>query len=278
MTVPETKIKTVKQVQKLLEEYPIIAIANLESMPTAQLTAMRKKLRGDVLIFMAKKRLVKLAFKNVKKEGMLQLNEYLVGMPALVLTKYNPFKLYAVLEKSKSKAPAKVGQVCPIDVIIPAGPTNFSPGPIISELASVGIKAGVEGGKIAIKQEKQVVAEGEILNEKQVGIMAKFDIKPMRIGINITAVLENGFIFTKDVLAIDEEEYFNNFCLAAGQAMNLSVEIGYITIENRETLLVKAFTEAKALAIEAGILTKDTVGDILGKAVAQMNALKVLVD
>ena len=44
------------------------------------------------------------------------------------------------LEKSKSNAPAKPGQTAPSDLVLPAGETPFTPGPMIGELGQLGIK------------------------------------------------------------------------------------------------------------------------------------------
>ena len=73
---------------------------------------------------------------------------HLKGMPALIFTKENPFSLFKTLKKSKTNAPAKANQTAPFDLIVPKGPTSFAPGPVIGELAILGIKSGVEINEI----------------------------------------------------------------------------------------------------------------------------------
>ena len=96
-----------------------------------------------------------------KKPGIEKLKDHLNGMPSLMFTKENPFRLAANLMKSKSKAPAKAGQVAPSDIVVEAGPTGFAPGPVIGELGQLGIKTSVENGKVAIKENKVLVKKGE---------------------------------------------------------------------------------------------------------------------
>src|SRR3989338_2085586 len=113
-------------------------------------------------------------------------------MPALLLKKENPFSLYKILKKSKSSASAKAGQIAPRDIIVPAGPTPFTPGPVISEFAALGIKAGVEGGKVAVKQDTTACKEGKPINAPLASMLARLGIEPMEIGLNLVAVFENG--------------------------------------------------------------------------------------
>lgn len=270
------KKESVKEFATLMKKYSVVAVADLEAMPTAQLTAMRKKLRNSVLIKMTKKPVMMLAMEKLKEEkpNIEKLKEHIKGSPALLFTNENPFKLFKILEKSKSKAAAKPGQKAPRDIIIPKGPTSFTPGPIISELASAGIKAGVEQGKIAIKEDKIIAKEGQVIDNKIATLLAKFNIMPMEIGLNVNAVYENGIIYTKDVLSIDENEFKNKISQASQSAFNLAIEISYPCAETINMLIQKAFANSRALSIEAGILTKDTANELLSRAEAQVIALK----
>ncbi|MFH1637373.1 MAG: 50S ribosomal protein L10 [Candidatus Woesearchaeota archaeon] len=273
--VSEAKKTAVKELKKLFKEYPVIGIVNLENLPSQQLQKMRHQLRGKMLILTAKGRLIKIAIKGItEKEGFEKLEEHIKGMPAIIFTNEDPFKLYKALQKSKSAAAAKPGQKAPNDLVISAGPTSFAPGPIISEFGSMGIKTAIEDGKIVIKADKVVAKEGDVINEKTASLLAKMGIEPMEIGLNLIAVYENGTIFTKDVLAIDEKEYIDNIKRLSSESMALAMHISYATKDTIRALLSKAYRETKALADSHDILTKDNVKDILAKAERQGSALK----
>jgi large subunit ribosomal protein L10 len=278
--VAQYKKDTVDEFVQLIKEYPIIAAVNMENLPTPQLQKMRAQLRGKIVLKMTKRRLLKLAFDKAKqfKPGVEKLVENLSGMPALLFTKDNPFRLYKILQQNKSSAPAKAGQVAPKDLVIPAGPTSFMPGPIIGELAALGIKAGVEGGKIAIKEDKVVAKQGEIIKQKVAELLLRFNITPMEVGLDLTAAYENGTIFTKSILHIDEKEYEQNIMNAASWATNLAFEIGYPIKEIIELMLNKAHSDAEALALSQDILTSGTTGHVLAKAHAHMHGLKAAVN
>lgn len=274
--VSKQKKETVKQFTKLLLDYPIVGAVDMENMPAAQLQQMRAQLRDTVVLLMAKRRLLTIAINQVKdkKKGIEQLLPHLKGMPALLFTKENPFTIYKIIQKSKSSAPAKAGQTAPRDVKVSAGPTTFAPGPVIGELGSCGIKAGIEEGKVVIKQDAIVVQEGQLISEKIAGILGRLGIQPMEIGLNIVAVYEDGTIYSKNILNVDEKEYLTKVSTAARWAFNLAIEAGILNKKTTEFMLIKAFTDSKALAISQDILTDKTVGDILAKAERQMQSVK----
>lgn len=270
------KVKEVEEIKNLLLNYPVLGIIDVEHLPARQLLKMRAQLRGSVLIRMSKARLIKIAMKAVEErvQGMEKLKEHVKGMPALFFAREDPFKLYKKIKKSTIKAPAKPGQKAPYDIVIDAGPTNFAPGPIISELSSFGLKTGIEQGKIVIKESKTVVKEGAVIDAKGSSLLAKFGIEPIEIGLNVVAVLDNGTLFTKSILAVDEEKYINDLKVLSLGAFNLAVKIGYASKDTINLLLSKAYREAFGLASTRDIITSDNVKRILAKAERQVSALK----
>ena len=57
------------------------------------------------------------------------------GQSALIFTDMNPFKLFKILEDSKTPAPAKPGAIAPADIVVPRGDTGSAPGPILGTAA-----------------------------------------------------------------------------------------------------------------------------------------------
>ena len=189
--VAPKKKELVARLLKLLQDYPVVAVVNMDGLPTPQLQRIRSQLRQTFTLVMTRKSLFLHAFDlfQEKNPKIAELKPHIKGIPALIFSKENPFSLYKILKKNKSPAAAKPGQISPQDISIPAGPTPFSPGPVISEFAQLGIKAGVEGGKVAVKETKVVVKEGEVIKSNLASMLARLGIEPIEIGINITAVL-----------------------------------------------------------------------------------------
>lgn len=266
----------VKEIVSLIKKYSIIGVVDMENMPAPQLLKMRTQLNGKALIRMSKGRLIQVAFDLVKDNvnGIDQLREHLKGMPALILTNENPFKLYKIIQKSKSAAPAKPGQKAPNDISIQAGPTPFAPGPIIGELGALGLKTAIENGKVAIKADKLLVREGEIITDKVAGLLTRFGIEPMEIGLNLVAVLEDGIVFTKGILAVDEKQYIADIKRLSSESMNLAVFAGYASKDTIKLLVAKAYRNANGLAESRDIMTSDNAKAVIAKAERQMQAVK----
>ena len=262
----DAKRATVQELKKMMDEYTVVGIVNVENLPAKQLQNMRETLRDTVKILMAKKRLIKIALNESKKPGLKELESKMRGMPAVLVTKENPFKLFKILKQNKSKAPIKEGQIAPNDIEVPAGPTPFAPGPIIGELGSFKIKTGVEGGKVAIKEDAIVANEGEEVSKTLAALLTRLGIEPMEIGLDLVGVYENGEILDKSILDIDEETFIKDLQGAAAQAFNLAFNSGYPTKETVKVMLSKAHQNARNLAISQDIPADGVMGDLLTKA------------
>ena len=271
----EQKKKLVQELTNDLDQYPIVGVVNLQHLPAQQLQVMRSMLKAKgVKLSMTRKKLLYLALSQSKKKNLDQLSAKIKGMPALLYTKENPFALNALIVKNKSEAPSKTGQTAPKDIVIKAGPTSFAPGPIISELAAVGIKTKVNAGKLEIIQDVTVAKEGEVISAKLAETLKRLDVKPMEVGLNLVAVWEDGLVFDSKQLHIDEKEYAQNIAQAASWALNLAVEAAYPTAETTELLVQKAFRESKAVSVEYAILTPETAEEILAKSEREALSVK----
>ncbi len=274
--IPEYKKNIVDEMSNLMRKSSITALVNMSDMPAPQLQAIRREMKGKISVYMTKKRLMKIALDKSKneKKNIEALANYFEGMPAFIFSNENPFKLSRLLQKSRTKAPAKAGQTAPSDIVISKGPTPFAPGPIISELSSIGLKVGVEGGKIAIKENTVIARKGEKIKPKVAEILARLDIRPMDVGLGMVAAYEDGIIYTRDVLETDEKAFSDKLNSAAVQAFNLAFNIAYTTKDNISLLIAKAFNDAKALGISQKIFDEGVIQELLGKAEMEMLSLK----
>ncbi|NJE12576.1 50S ribosomal protein L10 [Thermococcus sp. LS2] len=268
--VAEWKKKEVERLAEIIKSHPVVALVDVAGVPAYPISKMREKLRGKALLRVSRNTLIELAIKKAAKElgkpELEKLADYIQGGAAILATDMNPFKLYKLLEESKTPAPAKPGVPVPRDVVVPAGPTPLSPGPVVGEMQALGIPARIERGKVTIQKDTVVLKAGEIITPQLANILNKLGIEPLEVGLNLLAAYEDGIIYTPEVLAIDEEEYINMLQQAYMHAFNLSVNIAYPTAQTIEAIIQKAFLNAKSVAVEAGYITKETAGDIFGKA------------
>jgi len=274
--LPAWKKDEVADIEKKAKEFRLIGLVDMYGIPAQQVQQIRRNLRGKAVIKVTRNTLIKHAFEELGGE-FRNLSKYISGHSAIIFTNDNPFRLYRQLEKTKTKMAAKAGETAPEDIVIPAGPTSFKPGPIVGELQQAGIPAAIEAGKVKIRETRTVVRKGGVISVKLAEVLAKLDIKPMDVGLALQAAFHEGSIYEPKVLAIDETVFLSQIQLAGMQAFNLSVNAAIPTKETAPAILTKAVREARGLAIEANVYEKDVIDAIIGKAYRQGQALKGLV-
>ena len=273
--LPRWKKDEVEEIKRGIEEHSLVGVVDMYGIPASQVQQIRRNLRGTARVKMARNTLIEHAL-NELGGSVAALNDHAEGQSALIFTNENPFKLFKLLERTKTKMAAKPGETAPEDIVIPKGPTSFKPGPIVGELQQVGIPAAIEGGKVKIRETKTVVKKGEVINKKVADALVKLGVKPMDVGLILQAAYYRNTIFTPDLLAIDEDVYANNIVLAAQQAFNLSVNAVIPTRLTVAAIIGKAVSEARSVGVEASIYEKDIVDLIIGRAQREMLAVALV--
>lgn len=270
--IPQWKKDEIEEIKELIKKYPLFGVVGVAGIPAKQLQKMRRDLKDTAVLKVARNTLIKRAF-DESSEDVRKMEEYIDVQTALIFTEQNPFKLYKSLEKSKTPSPIKGGTVAPKDIVVQAGPTGFPPGPILGEMQSVGIPASIDSGKVMVKETKTVAKEGTVVPQKLAAMLTRLEVYPMIVGLDLRAVLEEGFVFTPDVLAIDDTKFLADLTLAASQALNLSVYAAYPTADSIRTIIAKATSESRNLGVYAAIPAPELMDALLGKAFSQMLAV-----
>lgn len=274
--VAPSKKEAVKKINELISGYPIVAVAKVSGIPGPQLQKIRAKLRGKAEILVSKNNLFLIAIDagEKAKPGLKGLAGSITSQTALVATKLNPFSLFKEMEATKQASPARGGEVAPDDIMVTEGETSFKPGPIVGELQKAGIPAGIEAGKVLIKKDKVLVKKGERIPRDLAPILAKLEIFPLTVGLDLQAAYESGTVYPANVLAIDEVKIMSQVGQAAVQAFNLAMFASYPTPMTIVPMLQRARLESMGLALEAAIPEKDTIEPLLARAYHQARALQ----
>lgn len=270
--IPQRKQDVVSQLVQELERRPVVGILDIRGIPSGQLNTMRRGLRGTAQITVAKKTLMRRAFAEAKaKAGELgQLDGHLTGQPAFISSELNPFKLFQRLEATKSKAPARGGEVATEDLVIRAGDTPFKPGPIVGELQKVGIPAAIESQKVVVRKDKVLVKAGEVITPPIAAVLTKFEIFPVEVGLNLNALVEDGLVYTPSILAVDVDQIMGDVRRGATSSFNLAVYAAYPNEVTMRPILAVANQKAMNLAVNAGVVNAQTVKVMMARAHGQM--------
>jgi len=269
------KKDAVTNLAKQISKSKVVGIINVHGVPAPAFQTMRTNLRGKAEITMLKNTLLKIALQQAGKDkkGLDKLAASVDGQCAVVTSELNPFRLFKQLDSTKTKMPARGGEVAPDDIEIKAGETPFKPGPVVGELQKAGLPAAIEQGKVVIKKDKLLVKKGDRIPRDVALVLSKLEIYPLTVGLDLSAAFEDGMIYKKDVLAVDDAMVLSQVISAAAGAMNLAVYISYPTRQSIRPMLANAHYKALNFAVNAKVANKVTIKLMLAKANAQMLSL-----
>ena len=270
---PQKKVQMYQQIQELPKKYNVIALVRMEKVRSSQLLPLRKKFKGQVEIVSIKDKVAQKALAEVKIPAIEKMVDKLVGQCVLMFTNMSPFKLNILLGKNKIMMAARGGDIASKDVIIKAGNTGITPGPILTDFKEAGVATKIDQGTVWITKDSTAAKKGDVISAKLATLLSKLDVKPVEAGISLDSAVAEGTIYAKDEMIIDVEKYRNAFAQAYQEALTLSIEIGYVTKENITLLLAKAAQGARSVAVEVGYLTDETKEQALQKAHSQAKAL-----
>ncbi len=242
--VSDRKKKLVKDLAGLLSKKTIMVVS-VKNLPSSQFQDIRKKLRGKAELKVAKKSLIDFALEHAKNNELLELTKYVQEDCAMLFSEEDAFELAAFLADNKSPAKAKIGQISTEEITIEPGVTDLLPGPAITELSSAGLKVKVEGGKIAISEEKLFIKVGEIINEQKAGILSKLNIIPFKIGLEPIAAFSEGKVYAN--VKVDRQANLGLLREMFARSLAFAVTLNYASKETIMHLLGKAASHEKAL-------------------------------
>lgn len=267
------KSREVEKVKGLIGEHKALGIASLHKVRASQLQELKRKL-GDVQMRVIKKAVMERAISGCEgKPDLGKLKSFLKGSNIFLFADINPFRLALLLSKSKVEMFAKAGDNAARDIIVPAGNTGLSPGPVISQLNMVGLPTRIETGSVWISRDTLVARKGEVISQRLAAVLSNLGIKSVEGGLSLKAVYDDGLIMTEDQLYVDLEEFKQEIGHAYLDALNLSINAAYPTGENIVMLIQNAHREAYNLGLNASIVASELIADLIRKAYTEASVL-----
>jgi len=264
-----------QRLTELIEKYPVMAIADLQKVRSSQIQEIRKKLRGQAQVLVAKNTILKKAAVALseKKPKIDNFAGDLAGSSLLLFTAMNPYALILFLNKNKVRVPAKAGHTATSDIVIVAGNTGLQPGPVISEFGEVKVSTRIESGSIWVAKDTIVAEKGATISPKLASLLSKLGMKPMEAGLTIVRAFDEGLVLRPEDLIFDLESYKNDLAGAYRNALVLAVETEYVLPETVALILSRACREAVHLANEAEFPTSENINSLIKRAYSEMRIL-----
>ena len=257
----------VSELTRIFSSDGVVAVVDVSGVPASNMIDMRNTLRERMSITMVKKSLMKIAWSEaVRPENEMEALLEGAHQPCVVHSdSMNAFEIFGEMEKTRQGRAAKAGETFPDDVTIPAGPTEFGPGPIVGEFNAVGIPAKIDKGKVAIQRDT-TFSQGDVISADLGIMLAKLGINPIEIGLILIGAIEEGHFFHSSDLDLDADGFRNDIVSATSGAFNLACNVRWFSSTTTPTLISKAASESLSVALEAGVVNDATASAILSKA------------
>jgi len=277
-TIPQWKIDEVNHLVELLNQHKNIAVINVSRMNDKQIQFMRKLLRGKAILRMSKKSLQQMAIekyaKKSKKKNLDELANNIPGQASLLFSNLNIFEIKKIFQENEWMVPAKPNEITPVDIWVPAGDTGLPTGQVISELnMTLRLPTLIKNDTIWVREDTRTHKAGDLIDVKQAAVLKKLGITPLESLIKIYAAWADGEIISNELLYLDMEGFQQDIASCYFAAQRLAIELGILDKETIEPMIQKAHREALALLFEMPIFAEDMMDEYIKKAVLNANII-----
>ncbi|KAL0401225.1 UNVERIFIED_CONTAM: 60S acidic ribosomal protein P0 [Sesamum latifolium] len=248
----EKKVIYDQKLCQLLDEYTQVLVAVADNVGSNQLQSIRKGLRGDSVVLMGKntmmKRSIRMHAEKTGNNAILNLIPLLVGNVGLIFTKGDLKEVSEEVAKYKVGAPARVGLVAPIDVVVPPGNTGLDPSQT-SFFQVLNIPTKINKGTVEIITPVELIKKGEKVGSSEAALLSKLGIRPFSYGLVVLSVYDNGSVFSPEVLDLTEDDLIEKFAMGVSMVTSLSLAISYPTLAAAPHMFINSYKNVLAVAV-----------------------------
>jgi len=279
--VPQWKLDEVDYLIELSNQYKNIMVLKVANLNDKQVQDIRKFIRGKAIIKMSKKNLQIRAierFKNEsKKKNLDDLIDNIPGQAALCFTDIDIFELKKIFNDNLWMVPAKPDDITQVDVWVPAGDTGLPTGQVISELnMTLRLPTQIQNDTIWIREDTRTHKAGDFVNVKQAAVLKKLGVTPIESVIKIHYAWSDGEVYSADVIYMNLEAFKQDLASAYLAAQHLAIELGVVDKETIKPMIQKAYREALGILFDSPVYIEDMRDEYIQKAVSNATTLNIL--
>jgi large subunit ribosomal protein LP0 len=256
----ERKAEYFEHMKELMTTYTKCFVVEIDNVGSMQLQQTRMALRGTAEVLMGKNTMMRKCIREYIEENpdspIGQLEDCCRGNVGFVFTNGDLGGIREILESNVRPAPARVGAVAPIDVIVPKGPTGCDPGQT-TFFQTLNISTKITRGQIEMTNDTHLISAGEKVTASQAALLQKLAIEPFTYGMNLKSVYDSGSLFDAKVLDITDEVLTAKFVAALNTISKLSLALNMPTAASVTHSVANAFKAILAVTVELEKYTFD---------------------
>jgi len=246
----ERKQAFFSKLSQLIEGSNKVLIVGADNVGSHHMQTIRKALRGKAVLLMGKNTMVRKAIKGVAEQNpkLQTLLPHIKGNVGLLFCKEDLNGIRKIVLELKLAAPAKVGAICPNDVIVPAGPTGMEPTQT-SFLQALNILSKINKGQVDILNDVKILSTGQKVGQSEATLLQKLSIKPFSYGLIIQTVYDEGSIYDVSVLAMSDQDIINKFANGVKNVAAVSLATGFPTVAALPHVLIRGYKNLLSISL-----------------------------
>ncbi|MEZ0289616.1 MAG: 50S ribosomal protein L10 [Sulfolobales archaeon] len=272
---PEKQVM-LKEAVEILSKMRSMILLDVTDLENRILKYYRARLESEgAVVRVFKNKIFIKAMRESELKNYEKLEKYFNKPMAVIASdKHNVFELANIINRLYSYTKFRAGEKAPFDIVIPAGPTDIPPGPMMSVFGRFKIPVQPREGRIHVIRDTVVVRQGQEIPLELVSLLDKLGITPVVVKPRIIVGYEDGVIFEPEQMKLELEKYLTSIKTAWLHSMNLAAE----TLVSKEPQvirlsLLKAYNRSLALARVLGVVSRETISILILDAIS--NAYKL---
>lgn len=257
----EKKKAYFEKLSRFLNTYSRLFVVSADHVGSNQLAKIRISLRGKADILFGKNTMMRRGFKLFLAEKpnhpFASLLPYVSGNIGFVFSNGDLPEVRDLLLANVIPAPARVGLIAPVNVVVPPGPTGCDPGQT-AFFQALNIATKIVKGQIEIVSEVPLIPKGGMVEPGHAALLQKLNIKPFSYGLKIVIVYESGSLFAPEILDLSESDVASKFLRAVSTISAFSLGLSYPTLASLRYSVAGAFAKVLALSLAVNAPVKQT--------------------
>jgi len=270
MPVSEEKQEYAARMNRLLDTYSKILFCNLDNVRSEQMHSVRLALRGKGEVLVGKKTMQKkiiavraesadaTALDKALHKVLCEENR-LVGNLGLVFTNADTAEVTKILTSFRVQAPARIGAVAPVDVIVPAGNTGLEP-TTTSFFQALNIPTKISKGTVEITADKKVLSVGDKVDSSTSALLQKLNISPFFYCAEVVFYWDRGLLFGVEDLSVTDSVIEGNMLTAISNLTAVSLATGILTEASFPHAILDGFKNLLAASVESDYVFEEFNG------------------
>jgi len=272
MPKKDNKVHVYNKTQEFFKKYKNIVIADVKDISTDKIQKIRHEIisLGETETLCGKTTVIQKAIHDMKDaaKGDLPkhlpekaLEDFVEAMPGIhllvIFTNKDIAEISNITAKYIIEKQAKPGQISPVEIIIPAGPTGMDSSQI-DYFQALKIPTKVMRNQLEITTATKILTVGQKITLSEINLMKKFNIKPYKHQMKIKKLLLNGKLYGEEILKVTNDYMKTKLEQGIKNVLGFSLAAHIPTQASAPHVISNAFRNICALSLGTNVLIDAT--------------------